>query len=106
MTDALNREILLSLWKIHILHHAGEGPVVGNWLLEELREHGYAISPGTLYPVLHRMEKHGWLECEAVSERGPRGRKAYSLTPRGRQVLRELRAFLRELEQELGEIRE
>jgi DNA-binding PadR family transcriptional regulator len=51
----LGREILLSLWKIHILHHAAAGPVVGLWMLQELRRHGYDVSPGTIYPLLRRM---------------------------------------------------
>lgn len=44
------REILLSVWKAHILHHAGEEPIHGQWILVELRRHGYEISPGTLCP--------------------------------------------------------
>jgi hypothetical protein len=31
------REILFAFWKIHILHHAGEGPVYGQWVMTELR---------------------------------------------------------------------
>src|ERR1044071_7723073 len=57
----LEREILLSFWKVHILHHAGEQPLHGQWMIVELRRHGYEISPGTLYPLLHRMERLGWL---------------------------------------------
>ena len=48
----VHREILLGFWKAHILHHAGEGPLHGHWMLTELRHHGYNISPGTLYPCL------------------------------------------------------
>ena len=58
---ATETEILRPLWKVHILHHAGETPIVGNWMLEELREHGYRVSPGTLYPLLGRMVRLGWL---------------------------------------------
>lgn len=54
MDKYLNREILLSFWKAHVLHHAAEGPVVGQWMLNELRRHGYEVSPGTLYPPLRR----------------------------------------------------
>ncbi len=57
------RKFLLSLWKIHILHHANEGPVVGQWMIRELRHHGYEISPGTLCPLLNRMERRGRLRC-------------------------------------------
>lgn len=66
---AVSREIFLGLWKIHILHHAAEGGVVGNWMLEELRHHGYEVSPGTLYPILARMEHFGWLRRHLVHPR-------------------------------------
>jgi hypothetical protein len=61
-SDLVTREILLSFWKVHILHHAEEGPIYGQWIAEELRRHGYEISPGTLYPLLKRMETNGWLK--------------------------------------------
>ena len=61
----LEREILRPLWKVHILHHALKGEIIGHWMLEELREHGYRVSPGTLYPLLARMEKLGWRERAA-----------------------------------------
>jgi DNA-binding PadR family transcriptional regulator len=99
---AAGREILLSFWKIHILHHAAERPIVGQWMIEELREHGYRVSPGTLYPVLRRMEARGWLRSRRDADRGPRARREYTLTPEGRQVLAIVRGFLREL---TGEVR-
>jgi DNA-binding PadR family transcriptional regulator len=100
--ESFHREILLSFWKIHILHHAAEHPVVGQWMLEELRHHGYTVSPGTLYPVLKRMEAHGWLRSQADAARGPRARREYHLTPAGRRVLVIVSKFLREL---TGEVR-
>jgi PadR family transcriptional regulator, regulatory protein PadR len=90
---ATEREILRPLWKVHILHHAGETPIVGNWMLEELREHGYRVSPGTLYPLLGRMVRLGWLS------RSRDGR--YRLTAAGRQILIEVRTRLRELQREV-----
>lgn len=94
---AAGRELLLSFWKIHILHHAAERPIVGQWMLDELREHGYRVSPGTLYPVLRRMEARGWLRSRRDADRGLRARREYSLTPQGRDVLQMIRGFLREL---------
>jgi len=90
---ATETEILRPLWKVHILHHAGETPIVGNWMLEELREHGYRVSPGTLYPLLRRMVRLGWLS------RSRDGR--YRLTAAGRQTLMEVRTRLRELQREV-----
>lgn len=98
---AANREILLGFWKAHILHHADEGPVVGHWMLQELRRHGYDVSPGTMYPLLQRMEHRGWLRCEVEPDAGPRARRSYYLTKAGREVLDLVRAQVRELHREL-----
>lgn len=97
----VNREILLAFWKIHILHHAAEGPVVGNWMLKELRHHGYDASPGTLYPLLARMEEHGWLSS-TVTGSGPKAARAYRLTEAGAAVLEVVQAQMGEL---VGETR-
>ena len=99
---AVNREILLSFWKVHILHHATEGDVIGQWMINELRHHGYDVSPGTLYPILKRMEKNGWLVSKADPERGPKAPRAYRITKEGRAVLKVVRQQLRELGVEVG----
>jgi PadR family transcriptional regulator PadR len=98
---AAGREILLGFWKVHILHHADAGPIHGQWILTELRRHGYEISPGTLYPMLSRMERLGWLSCQKVPGGGPRARKDYRLTAPGRDVLALVRKQLEELHREV-----
>jgi DNA-binding PadR family transcriptional regulator len=101
MTDPLAREFLLAFWKIHILHHAGEdGGVYGQWMLEELARHGYRLSPGTLYPLLARMERHGWLRS-SEPKRATAARR-YRLTPAGRKVLARLREALDEMYDEVS----
>jgi DNA-binding PadR family transcriptional regulator len=101
MRDPVIREFLLGFWKIHILHHAGEDEgVYGQWMLEELARHGYRLSPGTLYPLLARMERHGWLRA-AETERSTAARR-YRLTAEGRKVLTRLRQALAELTGEVG----
>jgi len=99
---AVQREILLPFWKIHILHHAREGEVVGHWMLQELRRHGYDVSPGTLYPMLHRMEKLGWLRCVIDPAAGPRARQSYRLTAQGKRVLKVVQRQIRELAGEVA----
>lgn len=96
-TPHLLREILLSFWKIHILHHAGEEPVYGQWMITELRRHGYDISPGTLYPILRRMENQGWLAPVYRQPDRASRRKQYRLTRLGAEALEAIRAQLREL---------
>lgn len=99
----LTREILLSFWKVHILHHAAEHPIIGQWVLNELRRHGYEISPGTLYPLLKRMERNGWLRSETAVGKGKRRRQYYHLTKRGAAVLAVLRENVIELHHEVVE---
>ncbi|MBL6975054.1 MAG: helix-turn-helix transcriptional regulator [Deltaproteobacteria bacterium] len=93
----VEREFLLSFWKIHILHHAETRHVFGQWVIRELRRHGYEVSPGTLYPLLSRMEERGWLKLKVAPDTGPRARKEYSLTKRGKGVLTLLREQVEEL---------
>ncbi len=100
MRDPVVREFLLAFWKIHILHHADEHGVYGQWMLEELHHHGYRLSPGTLYPMLARMARRGWLRAsEPKRSKGPR---LYRLTPRGEEVLNQIRGALDELYREVG----
>lgn len=69
----------------------------GPWILAELRRHGYEISPGTLYPLLSRMERLGWPKGETVARGGPRARRDYRLTAKGGKVLKLMRGPIREL---------
>jgi PadR family transcriptional regulator len=96
MRDPIAREFLLAFWKVHILYHAADGRgVYGQWMLEELHRHGYRLSPGTLYPMLARMAKRGWLR--AAEPTRSKAARVYRLTPRGHDVLNQLRAALDEL---------
>jgi DNA-binding PadR family transcriptional regulator len=94
------RELLRGAIRLHVLHHADVGDVHGAWMAEELARHGYRISPGTLYPTLHRMEEDGLLRSRAVVVAG-RSRRAYRITRRGRAQLAEGRRVLRELADEV-----
>jgi len=101
MRDPVVREFLLGFWKIHILHHAGEKDgVYGQWMLEELHHHGYRLSPGTLYPMLARMARRGWLR--AATPKRSTDPRVYRLTPRGREVLAQVQHALDELHREVG----
>jgi PadR family transcriptional regulator, regulatory protein PadR len=100
MRDPVVREFLLAFWKVHILHHAKEQGVYGQWMLEELQHHGYHLSPGTLYPILARMARRGWLR--AAEPKRLRGARVYRLTSRGSDVLNQVRHSLDELYGEVG----
>ena len=86
--------------RLHILHHAAEDEIHGAWMSAELAEHGHKISPGTLYPTLHRMEAEGLLQSRAVIIDGRR-RRLYRATPTGTVALAEMRRALRELADEV-----
>jgi len=82
--------------RIHILHHAKKEPFFGLWMIEELQSHGYKISAGTIYPILHGMEKDGILETSESTIEG-KVRKYYSLTSEGEKVLNEAKEKTKEL---------
>ena len=86
--------------QLHVLHHAAEGEIHGAWIAEELARHGHHISPGTLYPTLHRMEHEGLLRSHAKIVEGRR-RRLYTATARGRRALEQARHTLRELADEV-----
>jgi DNA-binding PadR family transcriptional regulator len=88
------------LIRLHILHHAAQEPVFGLWLIEELQRHGYRIGPGTLYPILHGLEKRGLLRSTTQLQGGS-VRRIYSATAKGRRTLQRAKGKVREL---FGEI--
>jgi len=90
------RDFFLGFIKIHILHHAAREPVFGLALIRELARHGYDLSPGTLYPVLHGLESAGYLQRKNRVVHG-KVRKYYRTTPQGDRALAEARAKIAEL---------
>lgn len=96
------RDLYSGLVRLHILHHAVEEPVFGLEMAEELARHGYRISLGTLYPILHGMEKRGYLRSRE-KRAGQAIRKLYRATPLGRKALKVMKARVEELFGELNE---
>jgi PadR family transcriptional regulator, regulatory protein PadR len=96
------RDLYSGLIRLHILHHAVEGPIFGLEMAEELARHGYRISLGTLYPLLHGMEKKGYLRS-ADKRSGQSIRKVYRATPLGRKALKAMKVKVSELFGELNE---
>jgi len=96
----ITREVLLGFIRIHILHHAAHRPVYGLWLIEELAGHGYKLSAGTLYPILHTLAARGLLSSRERLANG-KIRKYYSITRPGRKALTQMRRKLRELVSEV-----
>lgn len=97
-----NQELYIGLVRLHVLHHAAEGPVFGLGIIEELGRHGYRLGPGTIYPLLHSMERRGWLRVESEIVEG-RKRKIYAATAAGRRALQLARTRVGELYGEMFE---
>jgi DNA-binding PadR family transcriptional regulator len=97
-----DRDLYSGLIRLHVLHHASEEPIFGLGMVEELARHGYRISPGTLYPLLHGLEKKGYLRSTQYRN-GKSLRKVYRATPLGRDALQAAKNKVRELFSELME---
>jgi DNA-binding PadR family transcriptional regulator len=94
--------LFTGLIRLHILHHACEEPIFGLGMIEELARHGYRLSPGTLYPIVHGLEKKGLLRSQRQQVNG-KIRRVYSATPSGRKALEAAKQRVRELFGELFE---
>lgn len=86
LTRSCNEALILSLLR--------KGPMHGYQLACECEQRGdglFAFKHGTLYPILHKLEKEGLIQG-IWSDEGPRGkRKSYTLTDRGHTYARSQR---------------
>jgi PadR family transcriptional regulator PadR len=100
--DTDNRDLYSGMIRLHILHHAEHEAIFGAGMAEELARHGYKISPGTLYPIFHGLERRGYLKSEQERS-GKSIRRLYRITGSGRRALKTARLRIRELFGELIE---
>lgn len=100
MKRGIFRLFFLGFVRLHILFHASEQEVWGSWLREELARHGYDISPGTLYPILHQLEKENLLTSQPKKVEG-RVVKAYRITDKGKFALLDAQLKIKELVDEV-----
>lgn len=101
-SDVKYQDLYVGLVRVHVLHHASQEPVFGQGMIEELGRHGYRLSPGTIYPLLHSMERRGWLKAKPVLVAGRR-RKCYTATGAGKAALKEAIGRVQELFLEISE---
>src|SRR5437764_14727500 len=99
---AADRDLYSGLIRMHVLHHATEEPIFGLGMIEELARHGYRISPGSLYPLLHGLEQKGYLSS-SEQRSGKSLRRVYRATAHGRKALQAAQYQVRELFHELIE---
>lgn len=98
----IDSDLYRGLIRLHVLHHAAEHAVFGQWLIDELGHHGYRLSAGTLYPILHGLEEKGYLQSTIRAHEG-RKRRMYRITPRGRKAFAAAKGKVLELFGELFE---
>src|SRR5206468_4069892 len=97
-----DRDLYSGLIRLHVLHHAAEEPIFGLGMIQELERHGYRISPGSLYPILHGLEQKGYLRS-SEQRNGKSLRRVYRATAGGRKALEAAKHQVRELFHELIE---
>jgi PadR family transcriptional regulator PadR len=78
-----DRYLYAGLIRLHLLHHAVKEPIYGLAMIEELGRHGYKLSAGTLYPILHGLEEKGYLILDRGAD-GECGAPAISRDANGR----------------------
>jgi DNA-binding PadR family transcriptional regulator len=81
-----SRDLMAGFVRLHVLNHAKSGPIFGIGIIERLAFHGYVLSPGTLYPILHGLERDGFLSSREETE-GNRRRRIYAITDSGSRML-------------------
>lgn len=97
-----NQDLYSGLVRLHILHHACEESIFGLGMIEELGRHGYKLSAGTIYPMLHRLERGGLLRSQE-ERNGRRRRRTYRATRAGEKALATAKQKVWELFSELFE---
>ena len=93
---ANHRALLAGFVRLHRCHHAAQAPLVGCWIIEELAGRGDRLSPGTLYPMLRRMERRGRWRAVALRREGRRTSWPYTATKEGRVALAQAKPKRRE----------
>lgn len=94
------RDLLLGFVKVHVLYHASQEPIYGSGIMEDLDRHGYQLSAGTLYPLLHSLDAAAFLRRDNRVVDG-KVRKYYEITPIGQRALEEAREKILELVAEI-----
>jgi len=86
MKNKIPKKLLLGFMQIHILIQAKKEAFFGLWMIEELKNYGYQISPGTIYPLLTKMERENLLKKEIRLING-KNRNYYLITDEGIKAL-------------------
>src|ERR1051325_2992171 len=97
-SDILARELKKGSAELLILslveHQPRHAYDIGN-LIEQRSGGVLRFNVASLYPLLYRLERRGWIQGRWVEKAGQRRRRYYRLTPAGKKVLAAQRATWR-----------
>ncbi|MBL6721727.1 MAG: helix-turn-helix transcriptional regulator [Planctomycetes bacterium] len=91
MTKAFPPELVRGCAELVLLTLLLSRPMYGYEILTTLEERGnggFQFKQGTLYPLLYRLEREGWIEAAWVEPEGAKRRKTYRITRDGRRAQR------------------
>lgn len=100
--DIMLKNLYAGFIRIHILYHATQQKICGIDIIKELKHHGYILSPGTIYPILHAMHQNNLLTKYKEVIKGKQ-RIYYTATNKGKKILIETQKKIRELYDEVIE---
>jgi len=89
---SIDKSLLAGSTSLLILRLLSEEDMYGYQMTERLRERSddtFALKAGTLYPLLHTLEKQGLVQSYEQIGEGTRMRKYYHLTKAGHEKLSE-----------------
>lgn len=89
----IDREFLRGFTKLYALWRGSKKDAYGMAILREMRQVGFELSPGTLYPALEKLKREGDITWHKQVISG-RVRKSYRLTPKGKKELEEVKKRL------------
>ena len=88
----MRKELIAASAEPLILSLLAKGESYGYAIIQEIKvrsDNHLQWTDGMLYPVLHRMERKGWIKARWVESEGGRRRKYYSIKQDGRKAHQE-----------------
>ena len=90
LTDSMDRELKKGSTELLVLSLVEQRPRYGyeiGQLIERRSKGVVQLHVASLYPLLYRLEKRGWIQGRWQEKPGERRRRCYRITPEGRKVL-------------------
>jgi len=87
-----------------ILLIISKGQIYANEILKELKKADLIVVEGTIYPMLSRLKNSGLLKYDWEESKSGPPRKYYSLTPKGRTFLSELKKMWLSLDKSINSL--